>query len=134
MAAQDIIIRPIITEKTMDGNSQKKYTFEVAPSAGKIEIKDAVEKIFGVKVAKVNTLNMQGKEKRMGARPAGRHPSWKKAMVTLTADKVSKVNTLHVRGHMRRQGRHEGYTRSWKKAVVTLTEDSKTIEFFESMI
>ena len=44
------------------------------------------------------------------------------------------MNTLHVRGRMRRQGRYEGYTRSWKKAVVTLTEDSKTIEFFESMI
>ena len=86
MAAQDIIIRPIITEKTMDGNSQKKYTFEVAKSANKIEIAKAVEEIFGVKVAKVNTLNMQGKEKRTGRYPAGRRPSWKKAMVTLTED------------------------------------------------
>ena len=82
----DIIIRPIITERSMAATSDKKYVFEVAPSAGKIEIKNAVEKIFGVKVAKVNTLNMQGKMKRMGARPAGRRPSWKKAMVTLTAD------------------------------------------------
>ena len=82
----DIIIRPIITERGMAATADKKYTFEVAPSAGKIEIKDAVEKIFGVKVAKVNTLNMQGKMKRMGARPAGRRASWKKAMVTLTAD------------------------------------------------
>ena len=86
MAAQDIIIRPIITEKTMDGNSQKKYTFEVAPSAGKIEIKDAVEKIFGVKVAKVNTINYDGKTKRMGAGRPGTRKSWKKAYVQLTPD------------------------------------------------
>ena len=84
--AYDIIIRPIITERAMSGAADKKYVFEVAKDAGKIEIKKAVEEIFGVKVAKVNTLNMQGKLKRMGARPAGRRPSWKKAMVTLTAD------------------------------------------------
>ena len=84
--AYDIIIRPIITERAMSGAANKKYVFEVAKDAGKIEIKKAVEEIFGVKVAKVNTLNMQGKMKRMGARPAGRRPSWKKAMVTLTAD------------------------------------------------
>ena len=84
--AYDIIIRPIITEPAMSGAANKKYVFEVAKDAGKIEIKKAVEEIFGVKVAKVNTLNMQGKMKRMGARPAGRRPSWKKAMVTLTAD------------------------------------------------
>ena len=82
----DIIIRPIITERSMAATSDKKYVFEVAPSAGKIEIKKAVEEIFGVKVAKVNTLNMQGKEKRTGRFPAGRRPSWKKAMVTLTED------------------------------------------------
>ena len=86
MISYDVIIRPIITERSMAGAADKKYVFEVAPGAGKIEIKKAVEEIFGVKVAKVNTLNMQGKEKRMGARPAGRRPSWKKAMVTLTAD------------------------------------------------
>lgn len=96
MAAQDIIIRPVITEKTMGGNALKKYTFEVSKDSTKIDVKKAVEELFGVK--------------------------------------VSKVNTLHVRGRLRRQGRSEGYTRSWKKAVVTLTEDSKTIEFFESMV
>ncbi len=85
----DIIIRPIITERSMAATGEKKYVFEVAPTAGKIEIKNAVEEIFGVKVAKVNTLNMQGKAKRMGYRPAGRRPSWKKAMVTLTADSKS---------------------------------------------
>ena len=85
----DIVIRPIITERSMASVADKKYVFEVAKDAGKIEIKNAVEQIFGVKVAKVNTLNMQGKEKRMGMRPAGRRPSWKKAMVTLTADSKS---------------------------------------------
>ena len=84
--AYDIIKRPIITEKSMAEIADKKYTFEVAKDANKIEIAKAVEEIFGVKVAKVNTLNMQGKMKRLGARPAGRRASWKKAMVTLTAD------------------------------------------------
>lgn len=84
--AYDIIKRPIITEQSMSASQEKKYTFEVAKDANKIEIAKAVEEAFGVKVAKVNTLNMQGKMKRMGAQPAGRRPSWKKAMVTLTAD------------------------------------------------
>ena len=84
--AYDIIKRPIITEQSMEAASSKKYTFEVAKDANKIEIAKAVEEIFGVKVAKVNTLNMQGKMKRMGRYPEGRRPSWKKAMVTLTAD------------------------------------------------
>jgi len=96
MTEHDIIIRPIITEKTMTGTQDKKYTFEVDKKATKIDIKRAVEKLFGVQ--------------------------------------VNKVNTLHVRGQMRRQGRTQGYTRSWKKAVVTLTDESKTIEFFESMV
>ena len=86
MTAYDIIIRPVITERSMANVADKKYVFEVAPSAGKIEIGKAVEEIFGVKVAKVNTINMYGKEKRMGRFPAGRRASWKKAMVTLTAD------------------------------------------------
>ena len=60
----DIIIRPIITERSMEATADKKYVFEVAPTAGKIEIKNAVEKIFGVKVAKVNTINYDGKTKR----------------------------------------------------------------------
>ena len=72
----DIIIRPIITERSM----------AVAPTAGKIEIKNAVEKIFGVKVAKVNTINYDGKTKRMGAGRPGTRKSWKKAYVQLTKD------------------------------------------------
>ena len=89
MTAYDIIIRPIITERSMTSVADKKYVFEVAPTAGKIEIKKAVEEIFGVKVAKVNTLNMYGKAKRLGRYPAGRRASWKKAMVTLTEDSKS---------------------------------------------
>ena len=87
--AYDIIKRPIVTEQSMEAATEKKYTFEVAKDANKIEIAKAVEEIFGVKVAKVNTLNMQGKVKRQGRYPEGRRPSWKKAMVTLTADSKS---------------------------------------------
>ena len=87
--AYDIIKRPIITEQSMADIDMKRYVFEVAKDANKIEIAKAVEEAFGVKVAKVNTLNMQGKLKRMGAQPAGRRPSWKKAMVTLTPDSKS---------------------------------------------
>ncbi len=85
MAAQDIIIRPIITEKTMMGATEKKYTFEVAKKSGKIEIAKAVEEIFGVKVAKVNTVNVRGKLRRQG-RNQGYTRAWKKAYVTLTED------------------------------------------------
>ena len=84
--AYDIIKRPIVTEQSMMEAASKKYTFEVAKDANKIEIAKAIEEIFGVKVAKVNTMNMYGKEKRVGRYPAGRRPARKKAMVTLTAD------------------------------------------------
>lgn len=96
MAAQDIIVRPILTEKCMAGIGDKKYVFEVAQSATKIDIAKACEELFGVEVA--------------------------------------KVTTLHVRGRFRRQGRSQGYTSAWKKATVTLKPNSKSIEFFESMM
>ena len=83
--AQDIIVRPIITERSMEGISDRKYTFRVANFANKIEIKKAVEKLFGVKVEKVNTISVKGKKKRMG-RSEGYTSDWKKAIVTLTAD------------------------------------------------
>ena len=76
------IIKPIITEKAMDGISAKKYTFKVASDATKPEIANAVEVLFGVKVADVNTINVTGKLKRMG-RYEGRRASSKKAIVTL---------------------------------------------------
>ena len=95
--SHDVIIRPIVTEKSMNGVGSKKYTFKVAKDASKHKIKFAVEECFGVKVESVNTMN--------------------------------------VRGHFRRQGRNSGgYTSSWKKAIVTVTENSKTIEYFESVV
>lgn len=92
----DVIIKPVVTEASMDMLADKKYTFKVATDANKIEIKKAVEEIFGVKVEKVTTMNFDGKLKRMG--------------------------------------RFEGRRAAYKKAVVKLTDDSKTIEFFESMV
>lgn len=81
----DVIRKPIITEQTMALMEDKKYTFEVAKDANKIQIKQAVEEIFGVKVASVNTMNVLGKFKRMGAH-VGKRPDWKKAIVTLKPD------------------------------------------------
>ena len=83
--AQDIILRPIITEESMMGVSEKKYTFKVAKDANKIEIAKAVETLFGVKVSKVNTMNVKGHLRRHGMNQ-GYTASWKKAIVTLTAD------------------------------------------------
>lgn len=88
MLAHDVIIRPIVTEKTMLGMPNKKYTFEVAKNAGKIEIAKAVEEIFKVKVSKVNTLKVRGRFRRQG-RFGGYTPSWKKAYVTLAPDSKS---------------------------------------------
>ena len=85
MAAQDIVIRPIITENSMAGIGMKKYTFEVAKDATKIDIARAVEALFGVKVRKVNTLHVRGHLRRQG-RNEGYTPAWKKAIVTLTED------------------------------------------------
>ncbi len=84
-APQDIILKPVITEKSMDKLQNGKYTFKVATDANKSEIKKAVEALFDVKVAKVNTLNCNGKEKRVG-RYVGKTADWKKAIVTLTED------------------------------------------------
>ena len=86
MNAYDIIRKPVITEQSMDGVADKKYVFKVAVDASKPEIKAAVEEIFGVKVAKINTLRQQGKVKRTGRFPAGPRAEYKKAVVTLTAD------------------------------------------------
>lgn len=85
---QDIIIAPVITEKSMSGIADKKYTFKVARDANKYQIADAVEKLFKVSVAKVNTVNVRGRKRRMG-RYEGTTPSWKKAIVTLKADSKS---------------------------------------------
>ena len=107
MFAEDIILKPVLTEKAVGGNpysredkqdgiAVKKYTFIVKKTANKTEIKWAVEKLFGVKVESVNTVNCKGKLKRMG--------------------------------------RNEGYRPDYKKAIVQLKEDSKSIEFFEALM
>jgi len=82
-AAQDIILKPVITEKSMDDLQTGKYTFKVAKDANKSEIKKAVEQLFGVEVAKVNTMNCLGRTKRVG-RYVGKTSDWKKAIITLT--------------------------------------------------
>lgn len=88
MINYDIIIKPVLSEKSYDGIPNKKYTFKVAPQATKTQVKMAVEQIFGVKVAKVNTINVEGKYKRMG-KTEGKRPDYKKAVVQLTKDSKS---------------------------------------------
>ena len=82
MVAEDIILAPVVTEKSSSDMQEGKYTFKVAKKATKIEIKNAVEKLFEVKVLKVNTMTVQGKEKRVGVHQ-GRTSDWKKAIVTI---------------------------------------------------
>ncbi|MGE5558911.1 MAG: 50S ribosomal protein L23 [Bacillota bacterium] len=90
MEAREIIVKPIVTEKTARLMEESKYTFSVNPRANKTQIKKAVEEIFKVKVKSVNTMNVLGKMKRMG-RFAGRRPNWKRAIVTLEAGQSIKV-------------------------------------------
>lgn len=85
MNARDIILAPVVTEKSVSQLGNKKYTFKVAKESNKIEIAQAVQEIFGVKVAKVNTISMKGHKRRQG-RSEGYTSDWKKAVVTLTAD------------------------------------------------
>ena len=82
MVAEDIIVRPVITEKSSFAMSEGKYTFEVSKKATKIDIRNAVEKLFGVKVINVSTMNVKGKPKRQGVH-AGKTSDWKKAIVTI---------------------------------------------------
>lgn len=82
MLAEEIIKRPIVTEKTSSDLEQGKYTFEVAKKATKVQIANAVETLFGVKVLKVNTITVKGKEKRVGVHQ-GKTSDWKKAIVTI---------------------------------------------------
>ncbi len=82
---EDIIIKPYITEQSAEGFAEGKYAFVVDPEATKTEIGIAVEKLFNVKVLKVNTMQYKGKIKRMGAH-SGPRPDWKKAIVTIDTD------------------------------------------------
>lgn len=83
--ARDVILAPVITEKSMQATMLRKYTFKVAKDAEKIEIAKATEEIFGVKVQKVNTVSVRGRKRRQGLY-VGYTPDWKKAIVTLTPD------------------------------------------------
>ena len=87
MTNHDIIIKPIVSEKSMDQLADKKYTFKVAIGANKIEIKKAIEEIFKVEVDCVTTLNVRGKMKRVGVHQ-GKTPDWKKAIVKLKGTKT----------------------------------------------
>ena len=117
MNAYDIIRKPIITEQSMEAVEAKKYVFEVAKSATKTEIKAAVEAIFGVKVAKVNTLIVGGKVKRTGAYPAGKRADYKKAVITLTADS----KTIEFFEGMVYYQSQKGEKRKWQLRLLSLT-------------
>ena len=82
MMPEEIIIKPIVTEKSSSGLAEGKYTFKVAKKATKVQIANAVEALFNVKVLSVNTMTVKGKEKRVGAN-SGKRPDWKKAIVTI---------------------------------------------------
>ena len=92
MVAEDIIIKPIITEKSNDQVEEGRYTFKVAKNATKTDIKIAVEKLFNVKVLKVNTMNVEGKNRRVGVHQ-GKTASWKKAIVFIDTDPQTKSYT-----------------------------------------
>ena len=93
MLPEDIIIKPIITEKSNMEMQAGKYTFEVNKKATKVDVKRAVEKLFNVKVLKVNTINVSGKEKRVG-RNIGKTADWKKAIVSIDANPGAEQSYL----------------------------------------
>ena len=90
MIAEEIIVKPIVTERSSDDLAEGKYTFKVNKKATKVEIAKAVEKLFGVKVLSVNTMTVKGKEKRVGAH-SGMTPDWKKAIVTIDTNPSDKT-------------------------------------------
>ena len=90
MRPEDIIIKPIITEESNEGVQEGKYTFKVNKKATKVDIANAVEKLFEVKVLKVNTITVKGKEKRVG-RNVGKTSDWKKAIVTIDTNPDDKT-------------------------------------------
>jgi len=93
MRPEDIIVAPVITEKSNDELQAGKYTFEVNKKATKIDIKNAVEKLFEVKVLQVNTMTVRGKEKRVG-KSTGKTSDWKKAIVTIDTNPSSEITYL----------------------------------------
>jgi large subunit ribosomal protein L23 len=98
MTARDIIIAPVITEKSMAGTATQQYTFEVHSSASKTQIKSAIREIFKVTVVKINTVNVGGKTKnfaRRGVRTSGKQSDWKKAIITLAAGQKIEVGGVN---------------------------------------
>ncbi len=109
MKAEEIIIAPIVTEKSSSELQNGKYTFEVNKKATKIEIANAVEKLFGVKVEKVNTISVKGKEKRVGAH-TGMTSDWKKAIVTINTEPGDKT-------YLTKGGKEVKVTKKFKDSI-----------------
>lgn len=109
MVAEDIIIAPIVTEKSSDGIQEGKYAFKVNKKATKIDIKNAVEKLFEVKVLNVNTMTVKGKEKRVG-RNVGKTSDWKKAIVTIDTNPSEKT-------YVGKGGKESKITKKYKDSI-----------------
>lgn len=109
MRPEDIIIAPVITEKSNDGMQEGKYTFEVNKKATKVDIANAVEKLFEVKVLKVNTISVKGKTKRMG-RYEGKTADWKKAIVTIDTNPGEKT-------YLAKGGKTTKMTKKYKDSI-----------------
>ena len=109
MVAEDIIKRPIITEKSNDAMQEGKYTFKVAKKATKVQIRNAVEKLFEVKVLNVNTISVKGKEKRVGVHQ-GRTSDWKKAIVTIDTKPGEKT-------YLAKGGKATKMTKKYKDSI-----------------
>ena len=109
MRPEDIIIAPVITEKSNDGMQEGKYTFEVNKKATKVDIANAVEKLFEVKVLKVNTISVKGKTKRMG-RYEGKTSDWKKAIVTIDTNTGEKT-------YLAKGGKATKMTKKYKDSI-----------------
>ena len=113
MKPEEIIIAPIVTEKSNDAMQEGKYTFEVNKNATKIEIANAVEKLFEVKVLKVNTMNVNGKRKRVRYQ-IGKTPDWKKAIVTIDMNPETKT-------YLAKGGKEVKGTKKFKDSIEDFT-------------
>lgn len=114
MLPEDIIIKPIITEKSNVEMQAEKYTFEVNKKATKVDVKRAVEKLFNVKVLKVNTINVSGKEKRVG-RNIGKTADWKKAIVSID------VNPGAEQSYLTKGGKVTKVTKKYNDSIAEVT-------------
>ena len=114
MLPEDIIIKPIVTEKSNMEMQAGKYTFEVNKKATKVDVKRAVEKLFNVKVLKVNTINVSGKEKRVG-RNVGKTADWKKAIVSID------VNPGAEQSYLTKGGKVTKVTKKYNDSIAEVT-------------